>query len=427
MRVFRVPSAALIAAILLALVVAPSAQARSARCFGGSTGPMCTVWSGKVTDVNDGDTIDVRFGGRRREIRLRAIQAMEMTKYNKRARRGPCHSVDATVALERTLRRAGNRVRVSTRTVDGRDNLGRLRRYIAVRRGGRWRDVGELLLEQGHVLWMDSTADTTWNERYNLAQQRAAQRGRNLWDPVECGRGPQQDLPIDVWVNWDAFGSDAENVNGEWIKIRNRGGRALELGGWWVRDAMLRRFTFPRGTSVAPGATTTVYIGRGSNRPPSVFHWNQRQPVFENANGDGRHLGDGAYLFDPRGDLRAHMLYPCVVACTDPRRGAIEVEARPRRPESITVRNVSARTIDLYGTQLALTRGSAYDFGPDSALGPGEEIVVEVEGDPGDDTRLRRHWGVDGYMLADRGDAMRLRTYSGIVIACDAWGDADCS
>ena len=428
MRVFRVPPAALIAAaLLIALAVAPTADARTGRCFGGASGPMCTVWDGKVTDVGDGDTIDVRLAGRRRpvEIRLRAIQAMEMTQYNKRRRRGPCHSVDATVALERMLRRAGNRVRLAAGTVDGRDSLGRLRRAVAIRQGGRWRDVGEMLLAQGHALWMDSTADTVWNERYNVAQQQAAQRRRNLWNPAECGSGPQQDLPIDVWVNWDAFGSDAENVNGEWIKVRNRGASTLRLGGWWVRDAMLRRFTFPRGTAVAPGATVTVYVGRGTRRP-GVFYWGQRQPVFENANGDGRHLGDGAYLFDPRGDMRAHMLYPCVVACTDPRQGAVEVVARPRRPESITVRNVSARPVDLYGTQLALTGGSGYDFGPDSQLGPGEEIVVEVEGYPSDDTRTRRYWGTDGYMLADRGDAIRLRTYSGIVIACDAWGGADC-
>ena len=83
---------------------------------------------------------------------------------------------------------------------------------------------------------------------------------------------------------------------------------------------MLRRFTFPRGTGVRPGQTITVFVGRGTRRP-GVFYWGQPRPVFENANGDGRDLGDGAYLFDPKGDLRAYMLYPCVVACDGPQPG----------------------------------------------------------------------------------------------------------
>jgi micrococcal nuclease len=424
MRVHRALPAALAAALIAIAAAVPAAQARTARCFGGTTGPECHVWTGKVTDVNDGDTIDVRIAGRRRpvEVRLRSIQAMELTRYNKRRRRGACHSVDATLALERMLRRARSRVRLSTANPDGRDRLGRLRRNVAVRSGGRWRDVGETLIVQGHALWMTSVDDTTWNARYNLAQQQAARRGRNLWDPAECGRGPQQDVPIEVWARWDGWGDD---LNGEWVKVRNRGSRPLSLGGWWVRDAMLRRFTFPRGTVVEPGGAVTVYVGRGTSRP-GVFYWGQPRTVFENANGDGRDLGDGAYLFDPRGDLRAHMLYPCVVACTDPRRGAVEVEARPRRPESIAVRNVSGRPVDLYGTQLALRRGTGYDLGPDSTLAPGEEIVVAIGGDPSEDTRTRRHWGADGYLLADRGDAVRLKTYSGVVIACGAWGYADC-
>ena len=426
MSVSRALAPALLAAVLLIVLGASPAPARTARCFGGVSGPLCHVVTGKVTDVNDGDTIDVRLKGRRRpvEIRLRAIQAMELTRHS-RPRRGECHAVEATAALERMLRRAGNRVRLATQVRDGRDPLGRLRRAVAVHSGGRWRDVGEMLIARGHALWLDSAAEPLWNARYNRAQQEAARRGRNLWNPVHCGRGPQQDVPIDVWANWDAFGADVDNVNGEWIKVRNRGSRTLDLGRWWVRDAMLRRFTFPRGTAVAPGATVTVHVGRGRNRP-GVFHWGLSRPIFENARDDGLNLGDGAFLFDRRGDLRKAMLYPCVVACSDPRRGAVEVEARPRRPESISVRNVSTRPVSLYATHLGIT-GSGYHFGPSSVLQPGEEIVVAVAGDPRDDTHTRRHWGLDGRLLPDRGGEVRLRTYSEIVIACDSWGDGDCS
>ena len=43
--------------------------------------------------------------------------------------------------------------------------------------------------------------------------------------------------------------------------------------------------------------------------------WTLAHPMFENPPPDGRALGDGAYLFDPQGDLRAWMMYPCYVNC----------------------------------------------------------------------------------------------------------------
>ena len=43
-------------------------------------------------------------------------------------------------------------------------------------------------------------------------------------------------------------------------------------------------------------------------------------------------MGDGAYLFDPQGDLRASMTYPCRIACTDPYQGAVERDGQAARP-----------------------------------------------------------------------------------------------
>ena len=46
---------------------------------------------------------------------------------------------------------------------------------------------------------------------------------------------------------------------------------------------------------------------------------------FDNTGANG--VGDGAYLFDPQGDLRAWMTYPCRLGCTDPYTGALELTA----------------------------------------------------------------------------------------------------
>jgi hypothetical protein len=119
------------------------------------------------------------------------------------------------------------------------------------------------------------------------------------------------------------------------------------------------------------------------------------------------------------------MTYPCVVACTDPAQGAFTVTAQPRGDESVRVRNVSDRPIDLYGYMLA-KKSYSYAFGPDSVVQPGETLTLEVGGDPADDTRLRRHWGLRSTILHDGGDAVALETFSEIVLACDAWGSVSC-
>jgi hypothetical protein len=272
---------------------------------------------------------------------------------------------------------------------------------------------------------MTDTVEDAWNERYNRAEQEAARKGVGLWNPTHCGAGPSQDVPIRTWVSWDPLGNDAQNINGEWIKVENAStSTPLPLGGWWVRDSMLRRFTFPVGTVLAPGETATVHAGHGT-RSGNEFYWGLDDPPFQNAN-DPRHLGDGGYLFDPQGDLRASMVYPCVVACSDPNQGAVAVSAQPRSPESVAFRNVSGHPVDLYGYEMETESGSSYDFGSGSVLQPGEVLRLYVDGDPSDDTRLVRHWGVNRWLFPDRGGAVRLQTFTDITLACDAWGSGSC-
>jgi hypothetical protein len=58
-------------------------------------------------------------------------------------------------------------------------------------------------------------------------------------------------------------------------------------------------------------------MGKGSNTADTFF-WGQLDPVFENIKRGQRGIGDGAYLFDPQGDLRAWRMYPCHGACAGP-------------------------------------------------------------------------------------------------------------
>jgi endonuclease YncB( thermonuclease family) len=417
----------LAAFVLVLLHGAAPAQGATGSCRPDGTGPTCRVWKAKVVEVNDGDTIDVDIDGdgsrRRSTVRFIGVQAMELTRYsrNPRKRRG-CNAVPASNLVESLVRRGRKRVRLTAQSPQ-KDSQGRLFRSVAVKVGGRWRDVGERLMAGGLTLWMHVKGETAWNRRYNSLGQQAAQRHIGLWNPATCATGPHQDVPLKVWVVSDPLGEDTVDVNSEYVRIRNLSTAAsVSLARWWIRDSGLRRYTFPSGTVLAPGQTITVHSGRG-RRLGSSFYWGLRETVFENS-ASGGDQGDGAYLFDPHGDLRSHMVYPCLVACSDPNQGALRVTHHAIGPEYVLVHNVSPRAIDLFGYQLRMPGG--YAFGRDSVLLPGETLRVQVKGDPSSDTRLVRHMGINGPYLPDRGGAVRLATFDEIVLACDSWGAGSC-
>ena len=175
-------------------------------------------------------------------------------------------------------------------------------------------------------------------------------------------------------------------------------------------------------------------MGCGPTSPsnPNRFYWFQRSSVFENARDDGFHTGDGGYLFDPHGDLRAHSMYPCLVSCTDPLQGKVAIDAHPTGSESVSVRNVSAQTVDLDGYLVKLhLRGYKDQFIfsyplRNAVLAPGETLELRMGGSPSRDERLVRHLGRGAYVLSDKGNAVSLRTANDIVVGCAAWGLASC-
>ena len=313
-RVVAVLSAA---AVLLAASAAPAAAATP--CRPGADSPSCRVWTGKVSWVPDGDTplVDVYGDGTAtaKPIRLIGVQAMEQTVYDRTPsrRRGECHALAATARVEQLVRAGGGVVRLTAQHA-GSTSRGRALRSVAVRIDGVWRDIGLDLIRNGYALWLPIPEEWAWNPVYRLAAQQAAREGRRMYDTDTCGVGPYQGAPLSLTGNYDAEGPDDENVNGEWMRVDNASSAPVPIGGWWVRDSGPRRYTFPAGTTVPAGGAVYVHVGKGTATATHRY-WGQSVPVFANPTFDARAVGDGGYLFDPRGDLRAWMHYPCVVAC----------------------------------------------------------------------------------------------------------------
>jgi endonuclease YncB( thermonuclease family) len=296
---------ALLALGLVAVVAAPPALARRVPC--GTNGhARCLVWTGKVTFVADGDTVDVKLdgGGGTRRVRLISINATELTRYSHKPslRRGECHGVAATNNLERMIRRSHWRVRLLAQHASSR-SLGRLLRSLQVRSGGRWHDAAAAQLRAGMALWLPKRDEPAWNDGYSVIARRAAARGHGLYDTDSCGRGPAQGARLRVHVNWDAAGVDRDNPNGEWIQVRNLDpSRAVKLGHWRVKDSDLKSYRLPSWAKVPAGGSIYVHPGRGRSHG-NHFYWGLGRALFDNDQ------GDGGYLFDPQGDLRAWDIY----------------------------------------------------------------------------------------------------------------------
>ena len=409
--------------VCLALVAAGLAwpgfaDARSGSCLLPGSELRCTIWLAKVTYIADADTfyVDLKGDGARRiyTVRITGVNAMEQTVYSASPsqRRGYCHALEATNRLEGLIRRGGGVVRLAALDASSASHR-RWRRAVAVKIKGRWRDVGRILIAEGHAVWLPNAEEWAWNAPYSLLAEQAAAAHRGIWNTTYCGKGPSEASPLRLTVNDD---------QPEWVRIRNLDPvNTVHLGGWTLGDSTPSRYKLPEWTTVTPGETLTVRIGRGSDTWTELF-W-ARKPVFDNLGANG--VGDGAYLFDPQGDLRAWMTYPCRLSCNDPYQGALKLAADATGRESITVRNVGATAVDLDGYRLQ-SPPHTYAFGIGTTLARGEEVTVDTQGDPDEDMRLEKAWGKPGPILNDAGDVVRLSSLRGVQIDCVAIGAGAC-
>lgn len=327
---------------LVAGLAALGALAAASVSVGPSAGATTiTTQSGPITQygtvvfIADGDTIDVAIdhvapdpGRTGTRIRFLTTQAMELYTYHHDLDQvtGECHAVEAARRLKELLFSAdgaGRRVRLTAQH-SGSSNLGRESRFVATKGAdGKWHDVGTVLVREGQVIPSYQKAEYAENALYRRLSQAAAAKGIGIWDSDYCGDGPDADADLSVTVNWDAPGDDSVNVNGEYLKISNNGTTPVSLAGWWVRDSGTRAggtkvetrrgYIFPRGATVNAGDFIAVHVGKGdTSTATGRFFYQRSTPIFENVTGSPVNLGDGGYLFDPDGDLRAWQQYPCV-------------------------------------------------------------------------------------------------------------------
>ena len=92
-------------------------------------------------------------------------------------------------------------------------------------------------------------------------------------------------------TQFNAPGDDRENLNGEWVRISNRGDDAVLIAGWTLSDRTgSHPYVFPP-VILIPSTSVTVFTGRGTLNDTALY-MGQSSPVWGNS-GDVAILRDG--------------------------------------------------------------------------------------------------------------------------------------
>lgn len=107
--------------------------------------------------------------------------------------------------------------------------------------------------------------------------------------PVQIGNASSVYISA---TQFDAPGDDRENLNGEWVRISNRGDGPVLIAGWTLSDSTgSSAFTFP-AVLLMPSTSVTVFSGSGTMNDTALF-MGRSAPLFGNS-GDAAILRDGS-------------------------------------------------------------------------------------------------------------------------------------
>jgi micrococcal nuclease len=178
------------------------------------------------------------------------------------------------------------------------DDFGRLLRYLWV--GSM--SVNEESVRRGAAISRRYPPDTAMSERLDAAQDAARAAGAGLWSPTACG--PQVEATMNIVdVVFDAPGDDNENLNEEWVEVRNEGGSPVDMTGWGIKDeSATHRYEFPASFTLAPEESVTVRTGCGVDFGTELFWCSQGSAVWNNS-------GDTVFLLDPSGNTHDSLSY----------------------------------------------------------------------------------------------------------------------
>jgi micrococcal nuclease len=134
-----------------------------------------------VTNIVDGDTIDVLIDGQEQRIRIIGVDTPETKDPNQPVM---CFGAEATAFTVQMIQMAGNEVYLE-KDVSETDRYDRLLRYVWLPHDDGTRMLNQELVAQGYAQSSTYPPDVKYQDLFVEAQQQARAEGRGLWGT--CG------------------------------------------------------------------------------------------------------------------------------------------------------------------------------------------------------------------------------------------------
>ncbi|MCL5069752.1 MAG: thermonuclease family protein [Actinobacteria bacterium] len=227
----------------------------------------------RVVYVVDGDTLELKNG---KILRLIGINTPETDMYFYKEAREFMEILvlNKQVKLERD--------------VTDKDIYGRFLRYVYCPEYF----VNLKIVRCGFANSYTYPPDIKYTDEFLEAERSARENDAGLW---------QKSLGefLEVELNYDTEGKDTENLNGEWVRIKNIGEKTLNMNGWTLKDAGTNIYKF-ENFNLKSEEIVFLYSGLGSSSQEKLY-WNSPQPIWNNEH-DTLYIRNNkgllVYLFD---------------------------------------------------------------------------------------------------------------------------------
>lgn len=228
-----------------------------------------------VERVVDGDTIVLEDEER---VRLLGIDTPE---------RGQFLFEESTAFLRERVE--GKRVRLVSDQTD-RDKYDRLLRHVYI--GDK--HVNLLLVREGYASVLVIEPDIAHTSAFLQEEQMARERGLGIW-------AYDGDFCISLFsVHFNAQGNDNQNLNDEFITLRNKCTEGIDLSNWLLKESSGKEYRFP-AFSLESKATVTLHTGSGEDNATDLF-WGLGRAVWNND-------GDSLEVWDSQGTRKLDYTY----------------------------------------------------------------------------------------------------------------------
>jgi endonuclease YncB( thermonuclease family) len=247
-------------------------------------------------------------------------------------------------------------------------------------------DVQAEQIKAGWSLWWPSAAEWANNKTYLDLANDAKARGVGIWNPNLCGAATGGVPSMWFSANAPQIDANTEPAFGEYVILKNETSSAMDLTNWSLRDNSLNFFWsdsngWMQGLNkfgsmvLQPGEHRIIYLDNPDGYALSTteyeyFNWTRNTPGAQLTNGSisdsfspNYANGDGVYLQDPLGNIRASMTNPCTSSamCETPA-WVTEITSATRTgqliPIPVALNKVTNSTRDLYNPRVELVSGA---------------------------------------------------------------------